>query len=135
MAAISIIGIVESIKYLPNGGGCFVFLSEYKKGYKKSNGERVEDKYISWKIIFKQGLVPYINNHFNSGMVVEVKGEALPYAIENGTVVDGYSVIGQTMNMFSVPRIYQRQEARMQKDSQAHSSGTPNLEAYNEPDF
>ena len=135
MANISIVGIIESVKYLSNGGGCFVFLSEYRKGYKKSNGTRVEDKYLSWKVIYKQGLVNYINNHFNTGMIVEVKGEVLPYAIENGEAVDGYSVIGQTLNIFSVPRLYQRQEARMQKESQLHSSGEPDLESYNKPDF
>lgn len=135
MANVSIVGIIEGIKYLTNGGGCFVFLSEYKKGYKKSDGTRVDDKYMSWKVIYKQGLVSYINNHFSNGMVVEVKGEVLPYAIENGETVDGYSVIGQTMNVFSVPRLYQRQEARLQKETQMHSSGKPDLQAYNEPDF
>lgn len=135
MASVNIIGIIESVKFIPNGGGCFVFLSEYRKGYRKSDGTRVEDKYLSWKVIYKQGLVNYINNHFSTGMVVEVKGDVLPYAIENGETVDGYSVIGQTMNIFSVPRLYQRQEARMQKDSQLNSSGEPDLEGYNAPDF
>lgn len=135
MASVNIIGIIESVKFIPNGGGCFVFLSEYRKGYRKSDGTRVEDKYLSWKVIYKQGLVSYINNHFSNGMVVEVKGEVLPYAIENGETVDGYSVIGQTMNVFSVPRLYQRQEARLQKETQMHSSGKPDLESYNQPDF
>jgi len=135
MASVNIIGIIESVKFIPNGGGCFVFLSEYRKGYRKSDGTRVEDKYLSWKVIYKQGLVNYINNHFSTGMVVEVKGDVLPYAIENGETVEGYSVIGQTMNIFSVPRLYQRQEARMQKDSQLNSSGEPDLEGYNAPDF
>lgn len=135
MANISIIGIIENIKYLPNNGGCFVFLSEYRKGYKKASGEVVDDKYLSWKVIFKQGLVKYINGHFNNGMVVEVKGEVLPYAIDHEQIVDGYSVIGQTLNMFSIPRPFLRQEQKMQKDSQLHSSGTPDLKGYNEPDF
>lgn len=135
MAAISIIGIVEGIKFLPNGGGCFVFLSEYKRGYKKSDGTRVEDKYLSWKCIFKQGLVKYISEHFGNGMVVEVKGEVLPYAIERESIVEGYSVIGQTMNMFSVPRTQLRKEQRMVRESMLYSSGTPNLEAYNQEEF
>lgn len=135
MASVTIIGIIDTIKYLPNGGGCFVFLSEFRKGYRRTDGSRVEDKYLSWKVIYKQGLVAYITKHFGNGMVVEVKGEILPYAIEHEEVVDGYSVIGQTLNLFSVPRVYQRQEAKAQKDSQLHSSGTPNLEEYNKPDF
>lgn len=135
MASIYLVGIIENIKYLSNGGGCFVFISEYRKGYRKSDGSRVDDKYLSWKVIYKQGLVSYINNHFSNGMVVEVKGEVLPYAVENGDIVDGYSIIGQTLNVFSVPRLYQRQEARMQKESQQMSSGKPDLESYNQPDF
>ena len=135
MASIIVIGIIESIKYLPNNGGCLVFVSEYKKGYRKATGEVVDDKYLSWKCIFKQGLVNYINGHFNNGMVVEVKGDALPYAIEKGEVVDGYSVIGQTMNLFGLPRTMLRQEQRMIKDSLEHGSGVPDLDEYNRPDF
>lgn len=135
MAAINIIGIVEKVKYLPNNGGCFVFLSEYKRGYRKSDGTRVDDKYLSWKCIFKQGLVKYISEHFGNGMVVEVKGDVLPYAIEHDNIVEGYSVIGQTMNLFSVPRAQLRQEQRMIKESMQHSTEKPNLDEYNQPDF
>ena len=135
MANITIIGTIDNIKYLPNGGGCLVFLSEYKRGYKKPNGEIVEDKYLSWKCIFKQGLVNYVNNHFGNGMVVEVKGEVLPYAIERETIVNGYSVIAQTLNLFSFPRTMLRQEQRMVKDSQLHGSVMPDIDEYNKPDF
>lgn len=135
MANITIVGVVDSIKYLPNGGGCFVFLSEYKRGYKKQSGEVVDDKYLSWKVIYKQGLVRYINEHFSNGMVVEVKGEVLPYAIDHEQIVDGYSVIGQTLNLFSIPRTMLKQENRMIKESQLHATGIPDLEAHNQPDF
>lgn len=135
MAAITIIGIIDSIKYLSNNTGCFVFLSEFKKGYRKSDGTRVEDKYLSWKCIFKQGLVKYINTHFSNGMVVEVKGDAIPYAIAQDKIVDGYSVLGQTINMFSVPHTYHRQEQRMVKESLEHGTGTPDLESFQENDF
>jgi hypothetical protein len=135
MANITIVGIIDSIKYLPNNGGCLVFLSEFKKGYRKSNGEVVDDKFLSWKCIFKQGLVNYINGHFNNGMVVEVKGEAFPYAIDHDQVIDGYSVMGQTMNMFSIPRPFLRMERKMQKESLLHSTGVPNPNDFNEPDF
>lgn len=135
MANITIIGQIESIKYLPNRGGCFVFLSEYKKGYKKPNGEVVDDKYLSWKVIFKQGLVKYINDHFNDGMYVEIKGEAIPYAIEKDEIVSGYSVIGQTMNLFSFQRLVSKMENKMVKDSVFNSGEKPDLENYNKPDF
>ena len=135
MAAINIIGFVDTIKYLPNQGGCLVFVSEFKKGYRKSNGDIVDDKYLSWKVIFKQGLVNYITNHFNNGMLVEIKGDAMPYAIDKETIVQGYSVIGQTMNLFSFPRSSVKQEIKMIKESQLHASEIPDLEAHNEPDF
>ena len=135
MANITIIGVIDNVKYLPNNGGCFVFVSEYKRGYKKSDGTIVDDKYMSWKVIYKQGLVSYINNHFGQGMIVEIKGDVLPYAIDHETIVDGYSVIGQTINLFSMPRTTLRQEKRMIKDSQLHGTGTPNLDDYNAPDF
>lgn len=112
-----------------------VYVSEFKKGYKKSNGEIVDDKYEKWKILFKQGLVNYINNHFNIGMVVEIKGEVLPYAVNHGTIMDGYSVLGQTINMFSFPRANALHELGMIKESQLHGEGTPDLDEYNKPDF
>ena len=135
MANITIIGFVDNIKYLPNQGGCFVFVSEFKKGYKKSNGEVVDDKYLSWKIIFKQGLVKYINNHFNNGMLVEIKGDVFPYAIDKETIVQGYSVIGQCMNLASYPRSTVKMEQNLVKESLLHGSEIPNIDEYKKPDF
>lgn len=135
MANITIIGFVDNIKYLPNQGGCFVFVSEFKKGYKKSSGEVVDDKYLSWKVIFKQGLVKYINNHFSNGMLVEIKGEVLPYAIDKETIVQGYSVIGQCMNLASYPRSTVKMEQNLVKESFLHGSEIPNIDEYKKPDF
>ena len=135
MASITIVCTIDSIKYLTNNGGCFVFGSEYKRGYKKSNGEIVPDKTLSWKVVFKQGLVKYISGHFSNGMIVEIKGEVLPYAVDHNNIVDGYSVIGQTINMFSLPRPYARAENKMIKDSQLHSNEQPDLDDFNSPDF
>ena len=135
MASFSVIGFIESIKYLPNKGCCLVFVTEFKKGYRKSDGEIVDDKYLSWKCIYKQGLVKYINNHFNRGMLVEIKGEVLPYSIEHDKIVDGYSVIGQTLNMCSFPRSQMRSEEKMIKESQNTFDEKPDLEGYNKDDF
>lgn len=135
MASFQLIGFIDSIKYLPNQGGCFVFVSEFKKGYKKSNGEFVDDRYMSWKVIFKQGLTNYINNHFSNGMLVEIKGDVLPYAIEREELIQGYSVIGQTINLFSFPRSCVRQEQRIINESQMHTHEMPDLEEYKKPDF
>ena len=135
MASYQVVGFIENIKYLPNRGGCLVFVSEFKKGYKKPDGSVVDDKYLSWKCIFKQGQVKYVNEHFNQGMLVEIKGEIMPYAIEKERLIDGYSVIAQTINVASFPRASVKQEQRMIKDSQMNASDTPDLDGFNSPDF
>jgi hypothetical protein len=68
-------------------------------------------------------------------MLVEVKGEVLPYAIEHGQTVEGVSVIGQTCNMYSYPRYNAKQETKMIKESQLASGEQPDLDSYNQPDF
>ena len=133
MADFTATGFINTIKYLPES--CLVFIDEYKKGFRKADGTTVDDRYMTWKCIFKPYFKKYINEHFANGMLVQVKGDILPYAIEKEKIVDGYSVIGQTINMASYPRSSVKQEMRMQKESQLHSDGTPNLDAYNEPDF
>lgn len=135
MANITIIGEIQAIRYLPEQGGCFVFMLEYKKGYKRKDGVRVEDKHYQWKVIFKQGLVKYVSDHFASGMVVEVKGEASPFAVVQGQQTEGYTVFGQTMNLFTYPKTSSHLEKRAIKESQMTSSGTPDLESFNQPDF
>ena len=134
MASFQCTGFISNISY--RQGFCFVFLSEFKKGYKKKDGSRVEDKNLIWKCIFKQGLVKYISDHFSSGMLVEVKGEVLPYAIEQGNVVEGsYSVIGQCINIASFPRSSVQHEMKMIKESEMNSEDKPDIESYMQPDF
>ena len=133
MASFQCVGFVEALKILSDS--CILFLSEYKKGYKKSDGTIVDDKYVSWKIIFKGYFIKYITSHFGKGMLVEVKGEVLPYAIEHGQTVEGVSVIGQTCNLYSYPRYNVKLEKKMIKESQLASNEKPDLESYNQPDF
>lgn len=133
MASWQCVGFVDAVKVLPDA--CILFLSEYKKGYKKSDGTVVDDKYHSWKVIFKGYFIKYITTHFNKGMLVEVKGDIVPYVIEHGEVKEGYSVIGQTCNLFSYPRYSIKQENRMINESLANSSEQPDLESFNRPDF
>lgn len=135
MASFSVVGTIDNVKFLPNRGGCFMFVSEFKKGFRRKDGTFEEDKYLLWKIIFKQGLVKYISEHFNNGMLVEVKGEVLPYEVSHGTRMDGYSVLGQTCNLFSIPRANAKAEQRMMRDSLANSDEAPNLEDFQSPDF
>lgn len=133
MADFTVTGFINTVKYLPDAA--LVFIDEFKRGYKKPNGETVEDKYLSWKCVFKPYFKKYINEHFANGMLVQVKGEILPYAIQNQNIVDGYSVLGQTINLASFPRASVKQENKMIKESQMHDTATPNLDEYNKPDF
>lgn len=133
MASFEVTGLVNTIKYMPDH--CLVFLDEFKKGYKKQDGTRVEDRYISWKCIFKPYFKKYINEHFSNGMLVQVKGEVMPYAIDHERLVDGYSVIGQTINIASYPKSMLKQERRMIKESLENSSERPNLQDHLTPDF
>ena len=133
MAAFSVIGFIDAVKILPDS--CILFLSEYKKGYRKTDGTIVDDKYVSWKVIYKGYFIKYITSHFGKGMLVEVKGEVLPYAIEHGQAVEGVSVIGQTCNLYSYPRYNAKQEKKMIKESQLASNEQPDLEDFNTPDF
>lgn len=133
MASFECIGFINQIKYLPDS--VLLFLDEYKKGYRKSDGTVVDDKYISYKIIYKPYFKKYISSHFSNGMLVKVKGEVFPYAIEHGKTVDGISIIGETCNLYSYPRSSVKQELRMIKESQENSADVPDLDGFNEPDF
>lgn len=133
MASFQVTGFVNTIKYLPDA--LLVYVDEYKRGYKKQDGTIVDDKYLSWKCIFKQGFAKYINKHFGDGMLVEVKGEIMPYAIEKDKLIDGYSVIAQTINIASYPKSAIKREIKMIKDSQSNADETPDLESFITPDF
>lgn len=133
MADFTITGYMRQVKYLEDS--CIVYVDEFKKGYRKSNGEVVDDKYYSWRIIFKGYFKKYINEHFNTGMLVQIKGEVFPYAMENGSRVSGYSVMGQTINVASYPRLSSRMEALAIKDSQLHVDEEPDFDGYNTSDF
>ena len=126
-------GFINTIKYLPDA--CIVYVDDFKKGFKKPNGEIVDDKYFSWKIIFKGYFKKYINEHFSNGMLVEIDAEMYPYAIQNGKLVDGYSCLGKSIDISSYPRSSAKQEMKMIKESQENSTDIPNLQEFNAPDF
>lgn len=133
MAAFSVIGFVDCIKIID--GACLMFLSEFKKGYTKKNGEHVDDKYISWRIIFKDYFRKYLTENFNKGMLVEVKGEVFPYEVEHGEVKDGISILGQCCNLFSFPRSSMKQELRLIKRSQEMNDEEPDVDEFYREDF
>jgi len=127
-------GFVSQIKYLPNQS-VVVYLDEYHQGYKTSGGVKVDEKYLSYKTIWKPYFAKYINEHFNRGMYVNVKGEMLPFAKEKDTIVDGYTILGQTINMASFPKASLRRELKMKKESELHSIGVPDVDGYLDSDF
>ena len=59
----------------------------------------------------------------------------MPYAIEHDKVVEGYSVIGQTINLASFPKSMIKQEAKMIKESLENTKEMPNLQEHMRPDF
>ena len=135
MADIQILGHIANIKYQKE---CIlIFVDERRRGFKRNNGSVVADTILTWKCIFSgsDSKRSYIDRYFSTGMLVKVKGEVLPYAIEQENMVDGYSVLIQSINIAPYPSDSLRREIRMQKDSQLHSSGEPDLESYNKPDF
>lgn len=134
MADIQILGFLRNVKYLPDG--CLVFIDEYKTGYRRSDGSEVAERFISWRCIFANYFKQFVSKHFGNGMLVQVKGEVLPYAVEHGNVVDGYSVMGQTINRASYPKSGARAEMQMRKESQGvEGVGVPDLEGFSKPDF
>ena len=133
MASFETIGFINNIKYLQDA--VLVFIDEYHKGYRKSDGTVVDDKYLTFKTVWKPYFKKYVSEHFANGMLVEVKGEMLPYEIQRGEIVDGYTVIGQHITLASYPRYGLKQEQRMIKESQEHATSIPDMDAYNQPDF
>lgn len=131
MASFQVTGFIDTVKYLPDS--CIVVIDEFKRGYKTADGKVVEDKYMVWKTVFKGYFKKFISQHFKTGQLVEVKGEVSPYAVVQGKVVDGYAIMGQTINAASYPTKSVKQVSKMIRESQ--QGETPNLDEYNTPDF
>lgn len=135
MADIQILGHITNIKYLPDS--ILIIVDENKSGYTKQNGEKVEPKVLSWKCIFSgnESKRNYINKFFSRGMLVQVKGEVVPYAVEQGELVEGYSVFIQTLNRAAYPSTSILKERKMIKESMDNGGEMPNLRDHLEPDF
>lgn len=73
MASFETTAFISQIKYLPNS--VIVYLDEFHKGYKNSDGTIVDDRYVQFKTVWKPYFRKYINDHFSQGMLVQVKGE------------------------------------------------------------
>ena len=126
-------GFVNTIKYLPDA--CLVYIDDFEMGYKRPNGEIVEDKYLSWKVIFPSGMKGFITKYFGNGMLVDIVAKMKPYEIEQDKIIEGYSCLGLSIQRASYPRSSVRQERKMIKESQMNDDARPNLEEFNNPDF
>lgn len=132
MADFSLIGHIEGILYRDNFA--VVTVSENKKGYKKNDGTLVEDTMLTWHILYKKYFKKFLVEHFRNGMYVAIKGEILPYKIVDGKMVEGASVIGQTINLAPYPK-NTKKEKKMFAESQINATSMPDLESFEAPDF
>lgn len=128
------IGHIDGIRF--SDTAVFVTASERRQGYKKKNGEIVADDLLTFRFIFKPYFRKYISEHFYNGMLVKIKGVMLPYAKDHeGNIVEGFSLIGETINRTAYQTTTVRREKKLLKESQLHDIGTPDLNGFNEPDF
>lgn len=134
MADIQILGVIEGIRYTDT---CvIVTASERKSGYKKQDGTIVKEELLSFRVIFKPYFKKYIAEHFSANMLVKIKGTMLPYAKDHeGNTIDGFTLLGQTIDIAAYQTANLRRERRMIKESQEHMEGMPDLDNYNQPDF
>ena len=135
MADFHVIGHISNIKFTQDS--IIIWVDENKNGFRRSDGSCVDPRVITWKCLFSgtESKRKYINRYFNRGMLVQIKGELLPYAVENGTSIDGYTVFVQTINIFAYPRTTVKTEQMMKKASLEHDDEEPDLDRYNSPDF
>jgi hypothetical protein len=131
---INFLGHIEGIRYVDNA--VIVIASERKQGYKKSDGTIVPDDVLTFSFIFKSYFKGYIAKHFSRGMLVKIKGFMLPYAKDKeGNAIEGYTILGQTIDLATYQTTTTRIEKRMIRDSQQHMTEKPDVEGFNQPDF
>lgn len=130
MADITLYGHIEGIRYTENN--VIVTLTEYANGYRKRNGEVVDETVYSYVIGFKTYFKAYIASHFAKGMLVKIKGTMLPFSASSD---NGYTINGQTIDLASRPKSFAAQERKMVRESQEQDIEIPNINEYNKPDF
>ena len=131
---VNFLGIIDGVKYTDTA--VIVTASESRLGYKKKDGSVIPEELLTFRFIFKPYFKKYIAEHFGAGMLVKIKGCLLPYAKDGeGKTIDGFSVIGQTIDRASYPSNKLRMEKRMIKESYGNSSEQPDLEGFEREDF
>lgn len=130
MADITIYGHILGIRYTEHN--VIVSVGEFQKGYRKKNGELVNDSVYTYVVGFANFFRAYIADHFDKGMLVKIKGVMLPFGKEGS---EGYTINGQTINLASYPSNSSIKEHKLLKESQSHAVGTPNLSEFEKEDF
>ncbi len=134
MAKVFINGHIESIKYKETS--VEVIINELCAGYRDASGKKFDDEVLIWKVVFPNGSRNYLMKFFSEGMLVDVYGFIKPYAKDHdGRMMEGYSILGKNADRAVYQRSSIRKERQAIKDSQLHSTGTPNLKEYQEEDF
>lgn len=131
---VNFLGIIDGVKY--TNTAVIVTASESRLGYKKKDGSVIPEELLTFRFIFKPYFKKYIAEHFGAGMLVKIKGCLLPYAKDGeGKTIDGFSIIGQTIDRASYPSSKLRMEKRMIKESYGNSAEQPDLEGFETEDF
>ena len=102
MVDVLMLGFVEGIRC--NDNFVVVKLSVRRAGFRKKDGTNVSEEILIYRVIFASYMRKYISSHFDAGVYVKIKGNMLPYAKgKGGEIVDGYTILGQTMERASFP--------------------------------
>lgn len=133
MAEFSITGFIVGVRYLEQS--VLVTVSENTLGFTRADGTIVEESVDTWCIIYKPYFKKYISSHFSRGMYVRIKGTIRPFSLNHNKAVDGYSVIGETINLAAFPKSSVRQEKRLTQNPAVDVMGEPNYRESKEMDF
>jgi len=134
MASFTLHGHIESVRYTENS--VIVTISEVRSGYRDGSGRIVDNEILMWKVLFSKGMQSYISKFFFKGILVDVYGIPKPYAKDkDGNLVDGYTILGKSIDRAAYQRTSTKLEKRFIKDSQLASDEKPDLDSYNQPDF
>lgn len=134
MADVTLYGHVEGIRYREK---CvFVTVSEYRCGFTRRDGERVGEELLTFRVVFLASSRKYISTYFSIGNLVKVRGTLLPYVKKkDGECVEGYTILGQLIELATYPKRAALKERRVLKESGENPCGVPDVDEYLDDDF
>lgn len=127
-------GHIDGIRFTEHA--VIVTASEKRLGYKDKSGNKHDDEIITFRFAFKTFFRKYISEHFSSGTLVKIKGWMLPYKKDkSGERTEGYTIVGQTIDLAPYPSNAMRLEKKIIRESQRQSTEQPDFDGFNEEDF